>query len=129
MFPLIGVTTIACMLLAGLMRLKQAPIQSGNCAALPFQIILLIPFLRLGEHVTGAERFAFDPPKLLNSFPNVSESTARAVVMAQCHMIAGWAVVAPGAFILAGLTVKVLLGQNCRSSKSGTRSSEGHIVT
>ncbi len=112
LFPVIGVTTIVCVLLAGVLRLKQASIQVGNYAALPLQIILLIPCLRLGERITGAERFVFEPLKLLKSFPNVSETTAHAVVMAQLHMIEGWAVMAPVAFILAGTTAQALLRRN-----------------
>jgi hypothetical protein len=112
LFPLIGVTTIVCVLLAGVLRLKQASIQVGNYAALPLQIILLIPCLRLGERITGAERFVFEPLKLLKSFPNVSETTAHAVVMAQLHMIEGWAVMAPVAFILAGTTAQALMRRN-----------------
>jgi hypothetical protein len=111
-FPLIGVTTIVCVLLAGLLRMKQASIQLGNYAALPLQIILLIPCLRLGERMTGAERFVFDPLKLLQSFPNAPETTARAVVMAQWHMIEGWAVMAPVVFILARLTAQALMRRN-----------------
>ncbi len=109
MFPLLGVTTIACLLLARLLRMRQAPIQLGNYAALPLQIVLLIPFLRLGERITGAERFVFDPPALLKGFPNIPESTARAVVMAQWHMIVGWAVVAPVAFGLVLLVARAVL--------------------
>ena len=108
-FPLIGVTTIVCALLASVLQLKQASIQLGNYAALPLQIILLIPCLRLGERITGSDRFVFDPVKLLKSFPNVSETTARAVAMAQWHMIEGWAVIAPLAFVLAGLTAHMLM--------------------
>ena len=88
-FPLISVTTIVCVLIAGLLRIKEASIQLGNHAALLLQVILLIPCLRLGERMTGAERFVFDPLKRLKSFPNVSETTAHAVVMAQWHMIEG----------------------------------------
>jgi hypothetical protein len=109
MFPLLGVTTIVCALLGKVLRLRQAAIQFGNYAALPLQIVLLIPFLRLGERITGAERFVFDPPALLKGFPHIPESTARAVVMAQWHMIAGWAIVAPLAFVLAGLIAQLLL--------------------
>ena len=109
MFPLMGLTTITCVLVAGALRLRQAPIQLGNYAALPLQIILLIPFLRLGERIAGAERFVFDPPALLKGFPHIPESTARAVVMAQWHMILGWAVVAPIAFVLAGIVTRALL--------------------
>ena len=115
MFPLLGLTTIACVLLASVLRLKQAPIQLGNYVALPFQILLVIPFLRLGERITGAERFVFDPPALLKGFPHIPESTARAVVMAQWHMIEGWAVVAPLAFLLAGLLAKAILRRKQRA--------------
>jgi hypothetical protein len=109
MFPLMGVTTIACLLIASVLRLKQAPIQFGNYAALPLQIILLIPFLRLGERITGGAHFVFDAAALLKTFPSVPDSTMRAVLMAQWHMIEGWAVVAPVAFVLAGLIAQALL--------------------
>ena len=116
MFPLLGVTTIACVLLAKLLRMRQAPIQLGNYAALPLQILLVIPFLRLGERLTGAERFVFDPAALLKGFPKIPDSTARAVVMAQWHMIEGWAVVAPLAFVLAALIAKLLLRRRAKVS-------------
>ena len=109
MFPLVGVTTVACALVASILRLKQAPIQLGNYAALPLQLLLIIPFLRLGERISGAARFVFDPSALLKGFPNVPESTVRAVLMAQWHMIEGWAVIAPLAFVLAGLIGQFLL--------------------
>lgn len=114
MFPLIGVTTLACVLIAAALRLKRGSIQLGNYAALPLQILLLIPFLRLGERITGAEHFVFDVPALLKGFPKIPESTARAVVMAQWHMIVGWAVVAPIVFVLTGLIAQVLLRRRQR---------------
>jgi hypothetical protein len=72
-FPLIGVTTIGCLLLGGVLRLKQASIQLGNYLALPLQIILLIPLLRLGERITGSERFVLDVPALLKGFPHIPD--------------------------------------------------------
>jgi len=115
MFPLLGVTTLACVLLARVLRLRQAPIQMGNYAALPFQIFLIIPFLRLGERIAGAERFVFDPAALLKGFPHVPDSTARAVVMAQWHMMEGWAVVAPVGFVVAGVIAKEVLRRRERA--------------
>ncbi len=111
MFPLLGVTTVACVLLATVLRLKQSAIQVGNYAALPLQILLVIPFLRLGEKLTGGERFVFDPPALLKGFPHIPDSTARAVVMAQWHMIVGWAAVAPLALVVAALFTRWLLSR------------------
>jgi len=109
MFPLLGVTTLVCVLLAKVFRLRQGLVQLGNYAALPFQLLLLIPFLRLGERLTGAQRFAFDVPALLRGFPHIPDSTARAVVMAQWHMIIGWAVVAPLAFLVAAMLAASVL--------------------
>jgi hypothetical protein len=109
MFPLLGITTFMCAIVAKLMRLKQGPMQLGNYAALPFQIILLIPFLRLGERLLGADRFTFDVGALMRSMPNVPEDVQRAVVYAQWHMIVGWAVVAPIAVVLVGLAANAVL--------------------
>jgi CDP-diglyceride synthetase len=109
MFPLLGVTTLMCALIAKLFRLKQGPMQLGNYAALPFQIILIIPFLRLGERLLGAERFTFDISALMHSMPNVPESMQRAVVLAQWHMIVGWAVVAPILVVAVGMIAAQML--------------------
>jgi hypothetical protein len=111
MFPLIGVATIACLLIASVLRLRRASMQFGNYAALPLQIILLIPFLRLGERITCGAHFVLDPAALMKTFPSVPESTMRAVLMAQWHMIEGWAVMAPVAFVFAGLIAQLLLGR------------------
>jgi hypothetical protein len=113
-FPLVGVTTLACVLIAAVLRLKQASIQVGNYAALPLQVILLIPLLRLGERVTRSEHFVFDPAALLKGFPHIPESTARLVVMAQWHMIVGWAVIAPLVFVFSGLIARFLLRRRDR---------------
>jgi hypothetical protein len=83
--------------------------QLGNYWTLPLQILLLIPFLRLGERIAHAERFSFDPAALLKGFPHIPESTAGAMLMAQWHMIQGWIMLAPVAFVLAGLIAQALL--------------------
>jgi uncharacterized protein (DUF2062 family) len=47
--PLLGVTTGICALLAMLLRLNMPAIQAANWVAMPLQVVLLIPFLRLGQ--------------------------------------------------------------------------------
>jgi len=91
------------------LRLKQGPMQLGNYAALPFQIVLIIPFLRLGERLLGAERFTFDVGALMRSMPHVPEELQRAVVYAQWHMIVGWAVVAPVVTLVIGALASAML--------------------
>ncbi len=54
--PVIGVPTVLCATLALLLRLNQPAIQAANYAAMPLQIILIVPFMKLGKWM-----FAFSP--------------------------------------------------------------------
>lgn len=46
--PLIGLPTALCALVALAFRLNQPAIQAANYAAMPFQIVLILPLVRLG---------------------------------------------------------------------------------
>lgn len=50
--PLVGIPTALCVLVALAFRLNQPAIQAANYAAMPFQVALIIPFVRLGEKLT-----------------------------------------------------------------------------
>ncbi|WP_263353598.1 DUF2062 domain-containing protein [Acidicapsa acidisoli] len=63
--PLLGVTTAICALLAMMLRLNMPAIQAANWVAMPLQVVLLIPFLRLGHWLFRGESVAFNPAQLL----------------------------------------------------------------
>jgi uncharacterized protein (DUF2062 family) len=63
--PLLGVTTAICALLAMILRLNMPAIQAANWVAMPLQVVLLIPFLRLGHWLFHGEAVAFNPAQLL----------------------------------------------------------------
>jgi uncharacterized protein (DUF2062 family) len=46
--PVIGVTTALCMVAALTLRLNFPVIQAANWASMPLQVILIVPFVRLG---------------------------------------------------------------------------------
>jgi uncharacterized protein (DUF2062 family) len=46
--PLVGLPTALCMLVAIALRLNVPAIQAANYAAMPFQLALVLPFMRLG---------------------------------------------------------------------------------
>jgi hypothetical protein len=46
--PLVGIPTALCMLVAVALRLNVPAIQAANYAAMPLQLILIWPFVRLG---------------------------------------------------------------------------------
>jgi len=50
-FPIFGSTTILCAIVAFIFRLNMPAIQLANYLAYPFQFILFLPFIRLGEWI------------------------------------------------------------------------------
>lgn len=52
-FPALGTTTLLCFAAALLFRLNLPAIQLTNAAAYPLQLLLFIPFMKLGEKLFG----------------------------------------------------------------------------
>jgi len=46
--PLVGIPTLICAVLAFALRLNLPAIQAANYAAMPLQLLLVVPFMRLG---------------------------------------------------------------------------------
>lgn len=46
--PVVGIPTALCAMLALTLRLNQPAIQAANYAAMPLQVLLILPFVRLG---------------------------------------------------------------------------------
>lgn len=94
-FPVIGVTTLLCALVAFAFRLNLVAIQTTNYLAYPLQIASVIPLVRLGERLTGAAPIALSLASLRASFAADLWGTARRLWRTEVHAVAGWAVVAP----------------------------------
>jgi uncharacterized protein (DUF2062 family) len=70
--PVVGVTSALCGLVALGLRLNLPAIQAANWAAAPLQLVLILPFVRLGERLTGySSSHAFHAGALLHSSPSV----------------------------------------------------------
>lgn len=71
--PVLGITTGLCAVLALIFGLNMPAIQAANWLAMPFQAVLLIPYLRLGQwlvpgnsHEMGSGlRIALDPRPMI----------------------------------------------------------------
>jgi uncharacterized protein (DUF2062 family) len=51
--PVVGVTTAVCLLVATCLRLNLPAIQAANWVAMPLQVALIVPFVRLGGRLLG----------------------------------------------------------------------------
>jgi uncharacterized protein (DUF2062 family) len=53
--PVIGIPTVLCATVALALRLNLPAIQAANYAAMPLQLTLIVPFMRLGRWLVSAE--------------------------------------------------------------------------
>ncbi len=88
--PMLGTTTILCVIATFLLRLNPAAIQIVNYLVSPLQLVLLIPFIRAGEWLFGVAR---SPISLDRIRQLVQNNVWNAIVMlwsATVHAMVVW---------------------------------------
>jgi uncharacterized protein (DUF2062 family) len=93
--PILGVSTILCALIALAFRLNLPAIQLVQAAMAPTQLLLIIPFVRLGEWVVHAPP---QPVSIKEGLALMSQGVWRAVAALQdaiFHAGLAWILVAP----------------------------------
>ncbi len=104
--PLVGVTTALCALVAVALRLNLPAIQAANYAAMPLQLLLMVPFLRLGRWLFSGSA----QQSLQNSlFHGFSFETLRATGSAAGEATGAWLLVAAPTVLLMTLTLTLVL--------------------
>ena len=94
-FPVLGVSTVLCTVLAIVFRLNLPAIQLVNYLASPLQLALIIPFVRVGEHLLGLNA---QPLSIAEGFRIMAEGVVHAIVVlwdAILHAALGWIVIGP----------------------------------
>jgi uncharacterized protein (DUF2062 family) len=98
--PILGVSTLLCTAIALLFRLNLPAMQLVQAAMAPTQILLIIPFVRLGEWIVRA------PPQPLSvkeGLALIAQGAGHAIVVlrdAILHAGLAWILVAPIAVFL-----------------------------
>jgi hypothetical protein len=91
--PLVGVPTGLCIALAFIFRLNLPAIQAANYLAMPFQLALIVPLVRLGGKLAPATTAALDVTALAQS-PVQMLMHSSGSVAAQLGVMAGQALLA-----------------------------------
>jgi len=108
-FPVLGTTTVLVTLAAAGLRLNMVAVHTVHYSMTPVQILLIIPFARVGEHLVGA------PPQQLSikqGMELISHGALNAVVVlwdAIVHAVIGWLALGPIAIVVAYLVLRWLL--------------------
>lgn len=67
--PVLGLPTLVCAVLALVLRLNLPAIQAANYVAMPLQLVLIVPFVRLGESLFAATGGRLAPAGPLRAQP------------------------------------------------------------
>ena len=94
-FPVLGLSTVLCTVVAIVLRLNLPAIQLINYLASPLQLALIIPFVRVGEHLLG---LTTQPLSVSEGFRIMAAGVIHAIVVlwdAIVHAALGWIAIGP----------------------------------
>ncbi|KAK9110849.1 hypothetical protein Sjap_018909 [Stephania japonica] len=105
LFPICGVTVFLCGMAIAILgsRCHSPTVMLANFVATPIELSLVVPFLRLGEFISGGPHFPLTSDALKKVFTG---HASREVLFSIVHALLGWAAAAP--FIFAVLSAVFL---------------------
>jgi uncharacterized protein (DUF2062 family) len=92
-FPVVGVTTIICTVVAIIFRLNLPAIQLVNYLVYPLQFALLIPFFHFGDWLFGADPLPYSAQELVALFKVDFWGTVAQLWETTLRAIAAWSIV------------------------------------
>ena len=104
-FPIMGSTTLVCLLIGWLLRLNQPVLHVFRAVVYPLHLALILIFIRLGERLYGAPLISFSIPQLIGKFKDSPLQFARDFGMAAWHGVSAWLLIAPVAAVLIKMAV------------------------
>jgi uncharacterized protein (DUF2062 family) len=112
-FPVLGTTTVLCTLVAAGLRLNHIAVQTVHLLVTPVQLLLIIPFVRVGEWVLGK---APQPLSIGEGLALIAQGALNAVAVlwdAILHAMLGWVLLCPVLFVV----VYVILAQVLKTTQ------------
>jgi uncharacterized protein (DUF2062 family) len=92
--PILGSTTVLCLALAFIFRLNIAASQLTNHLAYPLQLLLVIPFIRLGSRLFHTAPLPLSPSQLLHDAREAPLALIRQLWLWESHALILWAILA-----------------------------------
>ena len=94
-FPALGWTTALCAIAAIVLRLNLPAIQIVNYLMYPAQIVLLVPFFRLGEKLFRAPHLAVSAPQIYGMIHASAWNAIKLLWTTTWHAMVAWGLIAP----------------------------------
>ena len=107
--PVLGSTTLLCLLVAFLFRLNIPASQIGTHLMYPLELLLVLPFLHVGTRLFGTAPLALSLGALLNVARSAPLMLIRQIWMWEWHALVVWAIFAAVAAPLLAVALTPLL--------------------
>jgi len=120
-FPILGTTTLLCGIAAIRLKLNHIAIQTINWLIYPLQLLLIIPFLRMGNWIFGREQFPLSVIEITEAFQRDFWAALNELGWVALRGIVAWTLVAiPLVYILYRAFTPVLrhLSENVFGKKT-----------
>lgn len=115
-FPLLGTTTALCVVLSLALRLNIIAMQAFNWLVAGVQLMLILPFIRVGERLYRASPLPLRPEEIEAMFREGLMHATATLGMSLVHAVSAWLIVAPLIFAGAYLVSLRILNRLPRSN-------------
>jgi uncharacterized protein (DUF2062 family) len=95
LFPVIGSTTLLCMMAAFVLRLNLPAVQAANYLVYPVQLALILPFMRAGEFLFRADRTPLTLKQMAAAVHQNAWQAFHLLWRLEVHGVAAWLLFAP----------------------------------
>lgn len=109
-FPILGSTTVVCLLAAWALRLNHVAMQVFKEAVYPLHLLSIPIFIRMGERLAGVPLMSFSITELIKRFYADPTQFLKDFGMAAWHGVSAWLLFAP----VAALALKWLITPSIR---------------
>jgi uncharacterized protein (DUF2062 family) len=109
--PVLGATTLLCVVAAAALRLNQPAVQVANYVAYPLQLALFVPFFRAGAWLFGAPPFALGLGEIRSALAADAWGTIAALSAANLRAVAVWAIAVPPLVAVLHLALRPVLAR------------------
>ncbi len=116
--PLLGVTTVICAFAAVVLRLNMPAIQAANWAAMPFQVVLLVPFLKLGQRLSSSQPLPFSAAEITRRLESAPWRSALQMSDLLGHALLAWLITAGPALVLLTVLLTPLMHRVARRPRT-----------
>jgi uncharacterized protein (DUF2062 family) len=107
--PIIGSTTVLCLVLALIFRLNVAASQLGNHIVYPLELILVIPFIHVGSRIFHTAPMSLSANELLRAAHQHPLALSRQLWLWEWHAFLLWAAIAVVAIPIVALAITPVL--------------------